>query len=255
MGNIKKLVREIIYFFTYKKSDNPIDFESSTLKKNNISNFEKKKFITQNQWLEKFNFTKIIDIGANEGQAAERFRALLPQTPILSFEPLPEPFKVLNEIFANDANFQSFNFALGDKTGSEFIYLNDYSPSSSILKMDEEHKKHFKHTINTTNIEIQIKQLDQLKILKENDITLVKIDVQGFEKFVLLGGEQTIKKCKLVIVELSFKKLYENEPLFDEVYQIFKSFGFKYIGSFEQLLAPSDFEVLQQDAIFLNENL
>ena len=56
-------------------------------------------------------------------------------------------------------------------------------------------------------------------------------------------------------MELSFKKLYENEPLFDEVYQIFKSFGFKYIGSFEQLLAPSDFEVLQQDAIFLNENL
>lgn len=252
MGNFQKFIRKVVY----KTLGNQRPVVQQQIKPTqNPNSIIKEEFIKKNQWIKKFDFNLILDIGANEGQAATRFRYLFPETQIVSFEPLAEPYAILNKNFANDKDFRSYNFALGNQKGTETIYLNEYTPSSSILKMGDEHKNHFKHTINSKEEKIEIEKLDNIDIIKERDIVLVKIDVQGFEKYVLLGGEQTIKKCKILIVELSFKKLYEDEPLFDDVYQILNSFGFIYHGSFDQLVAPSDGEILQQDAIFINKNL
>ena len=51
---------------------------------------------------------------------------------------------------------------------------------------------------------------------------LVKIDTQGFEDRVIRGGEQTIKKASIVVVEVSFTKLYEHQPLFSDLRSIAK---------------------------------
>jgi hypothetical protein len=121
--------------------------------------------------------------------------------------------------------------------------------------MADEHKKHFAYAQKETKHKITIKTLDSLKFLiEERDEVLLKIDVQGFEKNVILGGKESLQKIKLIVAELSLKPLYEGEPIFDEVYQILKEHNFKYIGSFDQLKAPLNNEILQQDAIFINEN-
>lgn len=220
------------------------------------SNNEEIEFTTKHAWIKKYPITKILDIGANEGQAASRFRWLFPETKIISFEPLPETYQILLENFKNDINFTANNFALGNKAGKETIHLNEYSPSSSILKLGTEHKNQFTHAVKETSVEIEIKELDLLpNLVNDDDIVLIKIDVQGFEKYVIQGGEAIIKKATILIVELSFKTLYENEPLFDDVYQQLRALDFTYIGSFDQLRSPKDQEILQQDAIFINKNL
>jgi hypothetical protein len=78
----------------------------------------------------------------------------------------------------------------------------------------------------------------------------IKIDVQGYEDKVLKGGEETIKKAKVVIVETSFVPLYESQPLFDDVYSVFKKLGFAYFGMNDQLSDPKTGQILQGDAIF-----
>jgi hypothetical protein len=52
---------------------------------------------------------------------------------------------------------------------------------------------------------------------------------------------------------MSFKKLYEGQPLFDRIYDTLTRIGFAYHGNFHgQLLNPVDGSVLQADGIFIN---
>jgi Methyltransferase FkbM domain len=80
---------------------------------------------------------------------------------------------------------------------------------------------------------------------------LIKIDVQGFEDRVIAGGLKTIQMAKLLIVETSFESLYDDQPLFDTIYEMLKRMGLTYHGNFNQFLNPIDGNILQADGIFI----
>jgi hypothetical protein len=87
--------------------------------------------------------------------------------------------------------------------------------------------------------------------LKLIDPILIKIDVQGFEDKVIAGGADTIKKAKVIIIEVTFKELYTDQPLFHDIYEMLSKLGFTYHGNFDQLPSPVTGEILQADAIFI----
>ena len=206
------------------------------------------------KWLSKLGINTIINIGSNEGQFALDLRKYIPKAKIYAFEPLPDPFKILCAKFENDSNFTAFPFALGKDEGIVDMYLNEYSPSSSLLKMDDNHKKHFDFAKNEFQVKVDIKKLDdvafQFEILKP---LLVTIDVQGFELDVINGGLETIRKADVIITEVSFTSLYKGQPLFDELYATITSLDFEYAGNFEQLISPVNDAILQADAIFVKK--
>ena len=213
----------------------------------------KKRF---NSWLQKYDIKTVVDIGANEGQFATEFTAIFPSAKLHSFEPLNAPFNLLKNRFANNNNVTVYNFALGEKEEVLVMNLNEFTPSSSFLRMNESHTESFTYAVNTTQCNIQVKRLDDIAAsLNLTEPFLVKIDVQGFEDKVLTGGLETIKKASIIIVEVSFKELYENQPLFDKIYQTVTKLGFNYSGNFEQLLSPATNEILQADALFIKKGL
>ena len=206
------------------------------------------------KWLGQLGINTILNIGSNEGQFASELRRHIPNAKIYCFEPLPEPFKKLETYFSNDFNYQGFPYALGKKDEVVTMYHNEYSPSSSMLKMNEVHKKHFDFAKQEVEITVVIKKLDDLQ--SQLDIIsplLVTLDVQGFEADVIEGGMETIKRADIIITEVSFTKLYEHQPLFNEIYSVLKRLGFVYAGNFDQLISPVSFEILQADAIFVKD--
>ena len=86
----------------------------------------------------------------------------------------------------------------------------------------------------------------------EDDI-LLKIDVQGYENKVLKGAENILSLVKVVIVETSFRELYEGQVLFADIYQLLSKQGFIYSGSLEELKSPRDGIPLQQDSLFIKK--
>ncbi len=203
-------------------------------------------------WIKKDGFKTVIDIGANVGQFALKFRNILPDALIYSFEPLPEVYEQLLENFNGDSLFRGYNCALGTSTEENTIYLNEYSPSSSLLKMGNEHKAHFDFAVKETPVVIKMNRLDDIfSGIQLEEPILIKMDVQGFENQVIDGGLETLMKCKMLIIEVSFKELYQDQPVFDDIYQKLKSIGLKYSGNYEQLISPKDGEILQADAIFI----
>ena len=204
------------------------------------------------QWLQEKNFTTIIDIGANTGQFACFARKLFPSARILSFEPIENCFLQLKQNCSDFQNFEAYNFGLGDENVMSDFYLNDFTPSSSLLKISDISLTNFPYTKSQKVTKVQVKRLDditeQLKINKEG---LIKIDVQGFEKKVIEGGINFLNNFRgLLIIETSIKPMYISEPSFNEIYKVVTDLGFSYKGNLDQLYSPQTGEILQVDAIF-----
>jgi FkbM family methyltransferase len=214
-------------------------------------------FFKKHSWLKKIEFKTIIDIGANQGQFASRFRVLFPTAQIYSFEPIPEIFSLITRRFEKDPYFKAFNLGLGDREGSFDFFQNEFSDSSSFLPMKSLHKESFPFSQNTKLIQIPVDTLDQVakQQLQLTAPLFIKIDVQGFEKMVIQGGKETLKKASLILVEVSFQELYENQHYFESTYSLLKELGFSFIGNYDQLLSPKDGSILQADALFINQSL
>jgi FkbM family methyltransferase len=204
------------------------------------------------KWLQEYSFKTIIDIGANEGQFSDRIRLLFPGAFLHAFEPLPGVFHRLQENFRNDPAFRGYNLGIGDRKGELELVENDYSPSSSFLKMTSSHTSSFETAVETKKVAVSVERLDDIFAERQIDgPLLIKIDVQGFEDKVLAGGAQTFRKATLVICELSFVELYEGQPLFADLFARFSAMGFAFAGVVEQLRSPATNRILQADGIFI----
>ncbi|MBK7097518.1 MAG: FkbM family methyltransferase [Sphingobacteriales bacterium] len=221
----------------------------------NPSSIDKEKVIAEAGWLRNYGFNSIIDIGANEGQFSTKMRILFPEAAIYAFEPIKSVFNQLVENFSNDKNFAAFDVALGEQKGTIDFFENESSASSSVLEMEKNHTDHFDFTKNVSAISVNVEKLDDVFAnQKINEPLLIKLDVQGYEKIVINGGMNTIRKAEMIIIELSFTELYKNQVLFDEMYFLLKSLGFKYMGNIEQLHSPIDNSILQADGIFIKSH-
>lgn len=249
---MKKLIRTIVGFFGLQIGKVPTEL----LKKQIEAKLQSDLVFTKYNWLAKYGINQVIDIGANDGQFANESSQVFSSSSYHCFEPIPSIFSSLKNRFINNPSFHFYNIALGIEDAIGTINLNEYSPSSSILEMEKLHKDSFEFTKNSTKQEIVIKRLDDfIEAINPTQHTMVKIDVQGYEMQVLLGGSSFIKRSKVVIVEMSFEKLYKDQPLFHEVYTELYRLGFSYHGNLEQLISPTTSEILQADCIFINSNL
>lgn len=247
MKFMKFLIRIFLNYFGYDIIRYKNKFRLGQLNSNQI--------INDLIWLKEENFKTIIDIGANEGQFSEKIRLLFPESKIFAFEPLPDTYQKLKLNFKNDKIFKAINYAVGDTKSNLMIEKNEYSPSSSLLEMNDTHKANFNFAIKTEKIEIETDTLDNL--LVDEIIAkpiLIKIDVQGFEDKVIKGGKKMIENAEMIICETSFYELYNNQTLFGEIYSYLTSIGFEYKGNIEQLKSPINNKILQADAIFKKMN-
>lgn len=193
----------------------------------------------------------VLDIGANTGQFAALVRGLLPRTRIISFEPLAECYAELCRQQSRLAPWRGMPYALGDADGSMEIRRSDFTPSSSLLPMDQLHKDELPHTARTVTETIQVRRLDGLADeLRLEGTYVAKIDVQGYTLPVLRGGERLLRGARAIIAEVSLQPLYVGEATFAETYALLTSWGFVYRGNVDQWFSSRDGRVLQADCLF-----
>lgn len=108
------------------------------------------------------NFETIIDVGAAIGEYSKSARLIFPDARIYAFEPIPESFKKLEDVAGKIKNMQCHNVALSDEEGETEFHLNEFSFSSSLLKMTDTHKTIFPFTKNDTTVKVKTCQLDKI---------------------------------------------------------------------------------------------
>lgn len=206
------------------------------------------------KWLQERNIATVLDVGANIGQFAEMIHQILPIATIHSFEPLPEQFIGLQGLTKKIQLLRCYQFAVGSVNTEMEINANEFSASSSLLPMTELHTSSFPYTKNSAALKVQVRTLDSVMLeIKPRKNILLKIDVQGFEMEVLKGAVRLLEDIDILIVETSFRELYQGQPLFDDIYKLLIEKKFMYHGNFDQIINTNNGEVLQADAIFLRQ--
>jgi FkbM family methyltransferase len=203
-------------------------------------------------WFMNLKIATILDIGANTGQSTVSLSQLMPNAQIYAFEPILECFTKLRSKFISKDKVKTINLALGNSVGKINFEVNNATASSSILKMKDIHVDAFPLTKTTSVVEVNLDTLDNaVKNLTLNLPIMIKLDVQGYEKEVIAGGQKLFSEASIVIIESSFVELYQGQPLFDDIYVEMKLLGFKYMGAIGHLKDPRDGKILQSDSLFM----
>ncbi len=197
------------------------------------------------------NIKTVIDVGANIGQFATATSKFYPNCKIYSFEPVPDCYEQLVENTKKIQGLKTYNNALGNSNVEIPFYQNSHSHASSALKVSDYQKENLPLTKNYKEIKVKCLRLDdfQFEPTLEAPI-LLKLDVQGFEKQVLEGGEKFIQNVEYVLLEVSFISMYDNEPLFDEMNEYLKKNNFEIIAPIGSLQMNNDSATAQLDMFY-----
>tara|TARA_B100001250_G_scaffold338189_1_gene305206 strand:+ start:214 stop:1140 length:927 start_codon:yes stop_codon:yes gene_type:complete len=150
------------------------------------------------------NYT-FIDIGANLGNHSVYFSDIFSE--IHAFEPNPIIFKVLNANSELNNKIKTYNVGLGDEETTELLKINESNAGASHVR--KYYQNSFpKFQTNQDDIEIRITKLDNYIDSFEN-LSYIKLDIEGMEYLALKGAEEIIKRFKPII---QFELLQQDVP-------------------------------------------
>lgn len=193
----------------------------------------------------------VIDVGANQGQFAYAVTRFFSDTVIHSFEPVPDTYEKLSFNTKLLSKIVTYNFGLGSKSGKIDFYQNEHSHASSALPISDYQKTQLPKTSRARLITVPVERLDNIgmTIGAIARPLLLKLDVQGYEKEVLLGAGAFMDKVDYLLFEVSFVKMYEGEPLFEEMHELVCNMGFKLIGPVGSLEVGAS-QIAQMDMLY-----
>lgn len=200
--------------FQYKSKVVTIELPEGT--GNVVKTIKKGRFYEQKllEYIAKLHIEGVyVDVGANIGNHSIFFGMFTNATSVQSFEPHPEMFKFLKSNIAHNnlgKKVKIYNVALADKNGkcSLEIVPTDQIGGSKVIRGGD---------------------IDQWKLDKfaDENIALIKVDVEGYEEFVIRGAEVVLSKHKPeLFLELT------NHAQYRTVSNIISKFGYKPIAVF-----------------------
>jgi FkbM family methyltransferase len=168
---------------------------------------------------------------------------------------VPECAGELRKNVSELANVTVYPLALGDGEGELQFYVNSHSHSSSALPLAEGHRTAFPEAQEERTIKVEVSTLDRVfEGVDLERLILLKLDVQGYESRAIRGGWETLKRVDYVVLEASFKPMYEGEQTFMEIVRMMESCGFRFERPVGWLSTQGTGEVLQMDALFVRES-
>lgn len=218
-----------------------------------LSSRARKVWIRFHPIFDNFEIHTIAYVGANNGTVALALDQVFPGLEFYLVEPAPHVFQELVENVSSCPNMRCFNVAAGAERGWSDMFVDDFSPASSLLPYEPLALEEYPFLGKQTTVRVKVEPLDDI-VMKggATNIDLVIMDVQGYEDRVLQGAKQTLRDCKAVISELSLQALYVGSSTFDSVYQTLAQEGFQ----LQYLVNPMEgtsHQILQIDGVFVRK--
>ena len=128
----------------------------------------------------------VVDVGANIGYfTAHMARLVGAAGTVHAFEPEPQNFELLTANMAGNrlTNVVLHQVALGAQAGTAVLHRSDFSGGM--------HRLYESVCCSGPAVEVPLLRLDAL--LQPGQVSLIKIDVEGFEPYVLAGAQSLIR--------------------------------------------------------------
>ncbi|HEX4641199.1 MAG TPA: FkbM family methyltransferase [Chthoniobacterales bacterium] len=196
----------------------------------------------------------VVDVGANVGEWSSALLELVSPEKLIVIEPGPAVFARAREKLGGKPNVELHNVAIGETNGVTTLRITRDSTGASILPPREEMKKLIGSNWTVeSEVECPIRTLDSL-LAGISEVSLLKIDVQGYEKEALAGAAETLAKTKFVLIELNYMPQYEGGSWFGEIHELLtQRHDFVLVDATKPLRLNG--RASMSDAVYVNEKL
>lgn len=144
---------------------------------------------------------------------------------------------------ANDPDTVYWSGALGAAAGEVVIHIHGHQ--SSILSSD---------SFPGSPTSVVMRPLDSfIEPMALRGPLLIKADVQGYEIDVLRGANACLDRAEIILLELSFRRIYDACPLAHDVISWLGARGFRIYDICSYVQRGRDKELLQADVVFVRD--
>lgn len=145
-------------------------------------------------------FNCAFDIGAHVGHFTYNMSSIFKK--VYAFEPIEDNYDCLIKNIEGSNNVFAFNFGFLDKKGKQKIYLpiEDNTGTWSVVEKKGKEK--------IANFETLDEFVEKMKI---EEINYIKMDIQFAEDKCILGGKNTLKRMKNIILEVEIEPNAEEQ--------------------------------------------
>jgi FkbM family methyltransferase len=168
----------------------------------------------------------ILDVGGGQATTAQLFSRYFPTAPVYIFEPILSNFKEIEKQAVGQTTWRLVNKAVGSSVGETFINIASHVTASSLLEMNADAEGYGNLLVTEKKEAIKVTTLDA-EIPNNMPISILKMDVQGFELEVLKGATETLKRTEIVILEINNHDGYKNAPTYFELDEFLRQANFQ----------------------------
>lgn len=172
----------------------------------------------------------VVDGGAGIGRSIEDIQRYFRAPTVLAFEPVPEHVGTLTDRFGSRDDVSIRQLALGASDEEVTFFVNHSTGTSSVLPIVREYRLR-DHTVSEDGYEVRetitVRQC-RLDSVLSTPPDVLKLDLQGYELEALRGCGDLLGECQAIVVEVSFIRYYENQPLFADIDRFLRDSGFEF---------------------------
>lgn len=168
-----------------------------------------------------------VDIGANIGHLSLLASSIVGASgKVFSFEPHPKTHEYLqkNIQLNKTTNIITFNCGLGETPGYVSFTNSRSDDQNHILKEEGE------------SLKIEVKTLDS--VLNDLKINLLKVDTEGFEKFVFIGAKNVLKNTEKIYFETNEQNYHRYGYSVQDVLKLLSNYNFKFYNYLDYKWVP-----------------
>lgn len=204
------------------------------------------------KYLMRAGVTLVLDVGANIGQTGGMLRDAGYEGRIVSFEPIPECFAKLRKAAQDDPTWDVHNLALGTENKDTDIGVSENFFSSSLLPATERLITIHEPVRYMRRDPVRMARLDGMldQIAQAGDVIHLKIDTQGYERFVVEGAGALLPRIGSVRMEVAVSEVYEGETILPDMITFMTAQGYILIDAWDGWRHPDTNEVLHFDLLF-----
>jgi FkbM family methyltransferase len=199
----------------------------------------------------------IIDVGGAHGTVSQYFAKLYPNFRIVCVEANPRLKAELEQTFSGSPKVTVKSMALGSAPGEQYLHVTANQLSSSLHDLNageiaELQADHRSWLQEVEKIKVNVSTLDD-EFKNESRVLLLKLDTQGTEKDILIGGTELLKRTKFVLTEMNNHQIYNGACQYHEVDAFLRSQSFRLVDLIVSY--HTNEEVQEYDALYENSGI
>lgn len=168
-----------------------------------------------------------VDAGAHEGSWTRALQTIFDPQQIVLVECEPKLVDKLRRTFGRDPGISVVDAALSGEDSSADFYQLQHPAASSLLRPRTEIGREFEAKSWHVVSQVRVRTVSYDRLVENyEEVSILKLDIQGSEATVLRSSVSGLKKTKAVIMEVLFLSHYENDSTFPRLHELMEQRGF-----------------------------